>query len=63
MTKKIRDKILNEGFKNGKSVIAMWSDTRTIYERKDGTFYIMVEGRRLTIERLPDGSFYLASHG
>lgn len=59
---KIRDKILNEGFKNGKSVIAMWSDTRTIYERKDGTFYIMVEGRRLTIERLPDRSFYLASH-
>ena len=59
---KIRDKILNEGFKNGKSVIAMWSDTRTIYERKNGTFYIMVEGRRLTIERLPDRSFYLASH-
>jgi hypothetical protein len=44
-------------------MIAMWSALRTVYQRKDGSFYWVIEGHRQDLTRRPDGSFYLKTIG
>lgn len=57
------DRVLNEGFDaQGRSAIAMWSNPITIYERANGTFFIMDGNKRVTVVQRSDGSFYLATH-
>lgn len=38
-------------------VVSIMSRPMIIYKRRDGSYYAMMEGRRTTIEKLPDGSF------
>lgn len=45
--------------KTGQPVIAMASNPLTIYQRRDGSFFIMDERKRLTVTQRPDGSFHL----
>lgn len=60
----MKAKVLNEGFNRaGQSVIAIWTNPKTIYQRKNGSFYIKNNsGKRFDVQRRPDGSFYLATH-
>jgi hypothetical protein len=42
----------------GNSIIAIWCE-RTIYERKDGTLYVRIDGRNYDLTRKADGTFYM----
>lgn len=43
---------------DGKPILAIWSEARTIYRRIDSYFW-KVDGCRQTVTRRPDGSFYI----
>ena len=57
-----KQKILNEGFdKAGNSMIAIWSNPITIYQRRDGSFYFMDGNKQQNVTHRKDGTFYLAT--
>lgn len=47
---------------NGKSVIQIWCD-RTVYQRKDGSLFVRIDGKSYPITRKDDGTLHMRTLG
>ena len=54
-----KERVLIDNYCDGKPVLAIWSEPKTVTKRKNGSEFIRLGDQRHAVTRKPDGTLYL----